>query len=281
MAIATLDQYIAAAKQRIRMVKTTSRTAVATIPFTVFDIAGNPGVGVLPGTNTANGGVVPTDETAGCPAINFSTGVGYLTKVEYGSSVACRLSLFDMIVKMGAISYAGATTTPTADTQPAISQRCPDYPGSGTTFGVGNELWIEVATAFATGNNWQVQVTYKNQAGTAGRTSVISVAAAAAALTLGKMFQMTLQAGDTGIQRIESVIVTNGSTAMTAGTFNVLILRPLWTSGRVKIANDGDIHDMLKTGMPIVYTDSALIMVVEADSTATGVPEMVLEIANG
>lgn len=280
MAIATLDQYIAAAKQRIRFCKTTSRTTVATVPFTVFDIAGIPGVGVLPGTNTVNGGVVPTDATAGCPTINFSTGVGYLSKVEFGSSVACRLSLYDMIVKMGAISYAGATTTPTADTQPVISQRCPDYPGSGTTFGVGLELWIEVATAFVTGNNWQVQVTYKNQAGIGGRTSVISVAQAAAGLTLGKMFQMTLQAGDTGIQRIESVIVTNGATAMTAGTFNVLILRPLWTSGRCAIANDGDIHDMLKTGMPVVYTDSALIMVVEADSTGTGIPEMVIEIAS-
>jgi hypothetical protein len=52
MAITTLDQYIAAVKQRIRIVKTTSRTVVATIPFSLFDIAGNPGVGVLPGTNT-------------------------------------------------------------------------------------------------------------------------------------------------------------------------------------------------------------------------------------
>jgi hypothetical protein len=206
--------------------------------------------------------------------------VGYLSKVEYGCSIACRLSLFDMIVKMGAISYAGGTTTPTVDTQPAITQRCPDYPGSGIVFGARNELWIEVATAFVTGNNWQVQVTYKNQAGTAGRTSVISVAQAAAALTLGKMFQLALQAGDTGIQRIESVIVTNGTTAMTAGTFNVLILRSIYTSARVMTANDGDIHDMLKTGMPIVYNDSALIMTMQADSTASGVPELAFEIAS-
>jgi hypothetical protein len=280
MAITTLDQYIAAVKQRIRIVKTTSRTVVATIPFSLFDIAGNPGVGVLPGTNTVNGGIVPTDQTAGCPTIDFTSGVGYLSKVEYGCSIACRLSLFDMIVKMGAISYAGGTTTPTVDTQPAITQRCPDYPGSGIVFGARNELWIEVATAFVTGNNWQVQVTYKNQAGTAGRTSVISVAQAAAALTLGKMFQLALQAGDTGIQRIESVIVTNGTTAMTAGTFNVLILRSIYTSARVMTANDGDIHDMLKTGMPIVYNDSALIMTMQADSTASGVPELAFEIAS-
>ena len=49
---------------------------------------------------------------------------------------------------------------------------------------------------------------------------------AAAALTLGKMFQLPLQAGDSGVQKIESVVVTNGTTAMTAGNFNVLVLRP-------------------------------------------------------
>jgi hypothetical protein len=278
MAISTLDQYIAAVKQRIRIVKTASRTVVATIPFSLFDIAGNPGSGVLAGTSTTQG-VVPTDATVGCPLIEFSTGIGYLSKIEYGCSVACRLSLFDMLFKAGAYTYAAATVNLTS--QPVISQRCPDYPGSGTVFGARNEIWVEVVTAFVTGTNWQVQVTYTNSNGTGARTTVISVAQAAAALTLGKMFQLSLQSGDTGVQKIESVIITNGSTAMTAGTFNVLILRPLWTSGRCMIANDGDIHDLLKTGMPVVYTDSALVLVSQADSTASGIPEIAFEIASG
>lgn len=167
---------------------------------------------------------------------------------------------------------------PFLPSQPVISQRCPDYPGSGTNFGVGNEIWIEVVTAFVTGTVRQVQVTYTNSSGTAGRTSVISVAQAAAALTLGKMFMLTLQAGDVGVQKIESVIVTVGG--MTAGTFNVLILRPLFTSGRVAIANDGGVYDLLGTGAPIVYTDSALIMVPEADSTSSGIPNISIEIAS-
>jgi hypothetical protein len=279
MAISSLDNYIAASKQRVRILKTASRTVVATIPFSVFDLAGNPGAGVLAGTNTVNGGVVPTDATAGCPMIDFTSGTGYLSKVEYGSSVACRLSLHDMIVKMGTMAYNSGTTTPTADTQPTISQRCPDYPGSGNVFGARNELWVEIVTAMTSATAWQVQVTYRNQAGTSGRTTIISPAQAAAALTVGKMFMLGLQSGDTGVQRIESVIVTTGSA--TAGTFNVLITRPIWTSGRCMTANDGDIHDMLKTGLPVIYADSALIIQVQADSTASGVPEVAFEIANG
>lgn len=281
MAIETLDQYVAAAKQRIKIQKTAPRTAVATIHFGIFDLAGTPSPGVLAGTNTANGGVCPTDETLGFPPVLFSTGVGYLSKIEFGSSVACRFSIFDLLIKMGAISYAAATTTPSAGTQPAISQRCPDYPGSGDTFGAGLELWVEVSTAFVSGTNWNVQVTYKNQAGVSGRTATMPANLNAAALTVGKMFMLTLQSGDTGVQCIESVIVTNAATVMTAGNFNVLILRPLWTNGRVRMTNDGDVHDILKTGMPIVYADSALITTVETDSNSTGYPELVLEIANG
>jgi hypothetical protein len=277
MAIATLDQYIAAVKQRIPLVKTATRTSVALIPFSVFDLAGNPGAGTLAGTSTS-AGVVPTDATAGCPLLNFSSGVCYLSKVEYYSSVLSRLAIYDMLFKAGAYAFTAGTTSLSA--QPAISQRCPDYPGSGTVFGNGNEIWIEVSTAFVTGTAWQVQVTYTNSAGTTGRTSIISAAQAAAALTLGKMFQLALQAGDSGVQKIESVIATNGGTAMTAGNFNVLILRPLWYS-RVRIANDADIHDMLRTGLPIVYQDSAFILVVTADSTSTGLPDVVIEIANG
>lgn len=277
MSIATLDQYIASSKQRVEFVKTASRTVVAAIPFSVFDLAGQPGAGTLAGSNTANGILqTPAVTGGGHPLVNFSTGVGYLSKVEFNNSVLSRLALFDLLWKGGAYAFTAGTTSLSA--QPAISGRCPDT--NGAVFGNGVEIWIEVSTAFVTGTSWQVQVTYTNSAGTTGRTSIISAAQAVAALTLGKMFQMALQAGDSGVQKIESVIVTNGGTAMTAGAFNVLLMRPLWTSGRVPIANGGDIHDMLKTGMPIVYSTSAFFLQVFADSTASGTPEINFEIAS-
>ena len=85
-----------------------------------------------------------------------------------------------------------------------------------------------------------------------------------------------LQAGDTGVQKIESVT----STVSTVGTFNVLVLRRLWT-GRVIVANSGDTHDLFKTGMPQIFATSALMPIVQPDSTATGLFEIVAEIING
>jgi hypothetical protein len=273
MTISTLNELIGSAKQFVSFAKTASRTAVAMGWFSLLDLAGNPGAGVLAGTSTANG-VVPTGATAGFSLLNtFGAGnKGYLAQVDFGSTVACRMKMFDLVFKAGAYGFATATTG--LSSQPSYSARMPGGSFSGT------QIWIEVSTAFATGNSWQVQVTYTNQDGTPGRTTVILPGTAAAGLTLGRMYQLGLQAGDTGVQRIDSVIVTNGGTAMTNGAFNVLVLNPLW-SGRVRLVNDGDTHDFLKTGMVEVFDTSALFVAVAADGSATGIPEIEMVIANG
>ena len=264
MTIATVNDWIASAKQYVSLAKTASRTSIAAAWFSVFDLAGNPGAGTLAGTSTA-AGVVPTDATAGFPTLNAFGGAakGYLAQVDFGSSVACRMKLFDCLFKAGAYAFNAAVTLAA---QPSYSSRVV----GGTDFG-NTQIWIETVTAFT--GNLSVAVTYTNQAGTTGRTT--GVVATGTALTLGRMMQLPLQAGDTGVQKIESVTAT----VATVGTFNVLVLRPLW-SGRARVANDGDVHDLFKTGMPELFTDSALMLAVCADSTATGIPELELVIAN-
>lgn len=264
MAIQTLDQYIAAAKQQINVAKLTARTSIAAAWSSVFDLAGNPAAGVLAGTSTT-AGVVPDATTAGVPVINAFGGgaTGYLSTVDFGSTVACRMLLADLVFKAGAYAFNAAQAL---SAQPSYSARMP----GGTDF-TGTQIWIEAVTAF-TGNP-SVAVTYTNQAGVTGRTT--GTFATGAALTVGRMLQLPLQAGDTGVQKIESVTAT----VATVGTLNVLVLRPLWT-GRVRLVNDGDIHGLDKTGMPQVFATSALVMAINADSTSTGIPELQLEIAN-
>lgn len=263
MAITTLDEYVASSKQSVTLVKTSARTTIAAQWFSLFELAGQPGAGTLAGSSTA-AGVVPTDATAGHPVLNaFGAGAaGYITKVEYGSSVACRIALYDMLWKGGAYAFNAAQAL---SGQPSFASRLPngDYKGL--------EIWVETVTA-ATGNQtWNV--TYTNQDGVAGKTT--GAVGIGAAPTLGRMWQLPLAAGDTGVQAITNVAGGTGS----AGTANILILRPLWT-GRVRIANDGDIHALDKTGMPRIYEDSALFIAVAADSTTSGVPEMLIEVAN-
>lgn len=263
MAISTVDGYVAAAKQLVPWKKTATRTTVANGWFSLFDVAGLPGAGTLAGSSTA-AGVVPTDATAGCPPINaFGGGAkGYLSRVEFGSTVACRLRLYDLLFKAGAYAFNANTAL---SAQPSYSGRLPntDYKGL--------EIWVEQVTA-ATGNQ-AVNVTYTNEGGTGSRTTgAIGIGAAP---TVGRCWQLPLQSGDAGVQKIDNVA---GSVA-TVGTFNVLVLRPLWT-GRVIAANQGDLHDMLRTGLREIFADSALFGLVNADSTSSGIPDIEAEVAN-
>lgn len=264
MAIASLDNYIAAAKQRVTWVKTAQRTTIAAFPFSLHELAGNPGAGTLAGGNTANG-VVPTDADAGYPIISAfgASAVGYITKVEFANTVACWIDLYDRLFLAGAYAFNANVTLAS---MPSYSSRVPNADYGGL------QIWVEQVTG-ATGNQ-AVSVGYTNQSGTTGRsTGAVGIGGAP---TVGRAWQLPLQAGDSGVQAINSV---TGSVA-TVGTFNVMVLRPLW-SGRVQIANGGDVHELLRTGMPRVYENSALYALLAADSTSSGVPELQVEVANG
>lgn len=273
MTIKTLDQYLGAAKQQVLWRKTATRTTVAAAWFSLFDIAGSPGAGTLAIGNTANG-VVPTDATAGYPPIDAfgASAIGSLSKVDFGSSIACRIRLYDRLFAAGAYAFNANTnlaSQPSYASRATLRNWATDADAANYK---GLEIWVEQVTA-ATGNQ-AVNVTYTNEGGTGSRTT--GAVGIGAAPTVGRCWQLPLQAGDAGVQRIDNV---TGSVA-SAGTFNVMVLRPLWT-GRVRIAGDGDVHDFLKTGLQQVFADSALYALVAADSTSSGVPDLQLEVANG
>lgn len=263
MAITSLDGYIAAAKQQIIIVKTTARTTVAARPFSLFDIAGNPGAGTLAVGNTANG-IVPTPAVNGYPSINAFGGgaTGYISRVEFSNTVAGRLVLYDRVFSAGAYAF-NASVVLTA--QPSYLGRLP-----GGSY-VGLEIWVEQVTA-GTGNQ-AVTVVYTDPVNGAGRTT--GAVGIGAAPTVGRMWQLPLQAGDRGVSLIQSV---TGSVA-TVGTFNIHVMRRLW-AGRVIIAAGGDNHDFLKTGLGQIFSTSALFLQVTADSTSSGAPELSIEIAS-
>lgn len=255
--------YLASVKQVVPLKKTATRTTVANGWFSLYELAGLPGAGTLAGTSTT-AGVVPTDATAGHPVINAYAGgaIGALSRVEFGSTVACRIRIVDLLFKCGAYAF-NANTALAA--QPSYAGRLPgsDYKGL--------EIWAETVTA-ATGNQtWNV--TYTDQDGNPDATT--GAVGIGAAPTLGRMWLLPLAAGDSGVQTISNVAGGTG----TAGTANILVVRPLWT-GRVNAANSGDIHDLLRVGLPQVFADSALMIMVCADSTSSGVVDVEAEVAS-
>jgi hypothetical protein len=215
---------------------------------------------VLAVGNTTSG-IVPTDAIAGYPVIAPLTASGYIGKIDYAWTVPGRLHLYDCLFSAGAFAYNAAVTLAS---QPSYSARVPnaDYRGL--------EIWLEAVTAF-TGLQ-SIRIQYLDQDGNAGDTGTVATAIAP---TLGRMFRLPLAAGDTGVRQIN--VVT--STVSTVGTFNVHVMRPLWT-GRVIMANFGDTYSFARTGLKQIYADSALRVVVQPDSTATALPQLYIEVCD-
>lgn len=266
MAISSVNDLLAAPKQRAVLTKTVARAAVAATPFSLMDIAGSPGAGVLAGTNTASG-VKPTDNDAGYPTLlPFPAGTtGAVSRLAFANSVACRLSLYDRLFLAGAYAFNADVTLAN---QPDFSDRL-NAPFKNT------ELWVEWVTA-STGVP-VVTITYTNELGVAGRTT--GAVSLGSAQTVGRCTQLPLQAGDMGISKIERVQCATA----TAGTFNVMVLRSLLADGvRVRSVNDGDTFDFIRTGLVQLLNDStALYLMCTPDGTSTGNPSMTVEIAAG
>lgn len=263
--------YWEAQKQAVMFRKTASRTAIANTWFSVVDLAGSPGAGALAVGNTANG-IVPTDALAGAPPINAfnALGIGRLTRFEFSSTVACRIRVFERLFSAGAYAF-NANTALAA--QPSFASqvnfRNPVTDADANDY-KGLELWAEMVTA-ATGNQ-AVNVNYLDQDGNAGTTGAIGIGAAP---TVGRCWQLPLAGGDNGIQRVDNIA---GSVA-TVGTFNVHVLRPLLT-GRVATAGGGATWDQFLTGGKQLFDTSNLYVLVAPDSTATGIFDLEIEVAN-
>jgi hypothetical protein len=274
MAITTLAQLNAAARQRVRYFKTAGPTLVVGSYHSFFAQATDPPAGTLAIGNTTSG-VVPTDATTGYPVINaFGAGnTGYVAGVEVATGVGSvalhSFAFYDCLFSAGAFSFNANTTL---SGQPSYSARVPSADYSGI------EIWLEQVTA---GTGAQVvTVGYTNQSGTTGRSTG---AVTTATNIVSRMHRLQLQAGDNGVQSIQTVV---GATA-TAGTFNIHVMRPLFrysskATGITTPATNMDVFGPEITALPVIYDTSALRMVQLAGETTARVPlDFWLDIVDG
>jgi hypothetical protein len=266
VSISSWDNFIAAARNRVPYTKTAAATTSAGNWFSMFNLAGAPGAGTLAIGNTANG-VVPTDATAGYPIINsFAVGAtGYFARAMISNTVSSRVRFYDRVFAAGAYAFNASTGLAS---QPSYSGRVPSGPDY-----TGLEMWAEQVTA-ATGVQ-TVQLTYTNQSGTTARST--GGVTQGIQGTVGRMWQLNYQAGDSGVQKIESVV----GTIATAGTFNVMVLRPIFDA-YVSTANEGRFYGPDVTNLIRCFEDMAIFAMVMAPAgTTSGLPSCDLDIISG
>jgi hypothetical protein len=262
MAITTLDGLIAGVRTKVIHMKTGTRTTAANNFMTTAGLAGQP-VGTLNVGNTANG-IVPTDDGTEAPLIPTINNTAYISKIVFGSTVACAMHLYDRLFACGAYAYNADTTLAS---QPSFAGRIPSAES-------GLELWHEAVTGHTT--NTVIEVNYLDQDGYAGDTGAYALGYAP---ILGRMSPIPLAAGDVGIYGAAGITRIR-QTGATAGTFNISVMRPLW-SGRVPVAGFVGIDDFLRTGLPQIYPTSCLWVVLQCDGTAVGLPWMEITVVDG
>lgn len=272
MAITTTDGLVSAiASGQDAVISKASVTGVAGFWYSLFFVGGAPATAAAIGNTTS--GVIPTDATAGAPIINAFTGAntGYLAGFDVSNTVAGAVRLYDRLYHVGPISgLALATTTFTG--QPTLT-RLP----SSNTGGIGLELWLEVTTTFSA-TATTVTVGYTNSSGTSGRTATLDIASLSGQ-PVNRMFPFRLQAGDLGVQRVDNVVV--GGVVSTTGAFNLVLLRTVAEHNVMAVGISEPRQDPFKTGLPPVYADSCLVLMMLCTTSSTGSVIADFDIING
>ena len=192
--------------------------------------AGTPGAWA-PGTpgvaGRATDGTTAAD--AGClPIPNAASGANYVTGMDGVSSAVGQIMLMDFLWV-----NSGITVT-TVGAQTINSVEFPARDVLGTVNGVGCEIAILVTTATTNAGAFaNLTMSYTNSNGVAGRTATLANFPATAGV--GTLVFMQLQAGDVGVQSIQSITL---GTSLVTGAISVLLTRTLCSRADA-IANVG------------------------------------------
>ena len=262
MAISSMDQLVAAmtaaTAQNIPWHKTAAATEGAGTYFDLSQTAGQPGTMATPDA-ASSGGTSYTGSAAGGLPFTAPTGGSstYLAAFTATCSIPANLYLTDRLwACRGLSTTAGATTTVTG------MSNITRY-----SSGIGAEIWYWCITAPSSGGSGTMTVSYTNSAGVSGRTCTITLGAGTPPPTAGQCYVGSLQAGDTGVQSIQSV--TNTSTSFVGGSHGLFVAKRLVTAP-ITITSAGVSIDGLSTGLQQVNTNACLNFIQLCTSTSSG-----------
>jgi hypothetical protein len=212
-------------------------------------------VGAAPGGTARN----PDRTTAGALGQADPTGgrSKYLCGIAGSGVVAGTFILYD---RLGDISGLNGTTI-TAQTCNVNTTRYT------STASVGNRIYIEIYTAVG-GTSRTITCSYTNQDGTSGRTSPAVAIGGTGLSEVARIIQVPFQAGDTGVQSVESV--TLSATTGAAGNFGVTIGRPI-AMFPLNLAGATSVTDLISQipSLPEIQTGACLTMMMQATTTTS------------
>lgn len=267
MAITTLDQLIAGFQAPRAFAKAATATLVAGRPASLWSLAGNPGAG---GFDTTLNGVTLSSSSSlvngQIPHTDPGSGNAYLARLQATATQAGVLMLCDRLWHNG-----GYTITSTS-AQNSTTPTWPARDAAGATSGAGVQLAVEVSAATGAGSP-TLTASYTNQAGTSGH-SATNLDATVASSAIGAFYRLGLQAGDTGVQSLQSLTL---SATWTSGTINMVAYRVL-AQLEIPGAFIPNAIDALTSGMPQLFNGTVPFLVfIPNTTTASNISGLYIE----
>ncbi len=255
MALTTIDQMHAGMQPARECIKAVTGTLVAGRHMSLFYLAGIPAAAAAPAPGI--GGAVLTSYAGQLPFTNPASGETRLIRFAGMSTQAGELWLCDRLWH-----NSGINITLTSEQTFTSSAQIPSRDVNGSNAGEGVQMAVEVSGATGAGTP-TLTGKYTNQSGTAGRTGTNLVATVASSIA-GTFHPLALQAGDTGIQKAESLQL---SATWTSGTihcvlYTILARLPL-------LAGIGNALDSLQTGFRKMWDNTVPFLVFVPNTTTT------------
>lgn len=260
MSIATQAAALAGMRAPVAFCKAVGGTAVAGAPISFYPIGGNPLAGLYPNTGLT-GGAYSSSSSVPQGFLYHTDPAGsqdcYLGSLIGSASQPCSILLCD---RLWDCEPATASTSAQSITSPSL----PSRDALGGTAGVGVQIGIEVVAATSS-TAAVVSMAYTNSAGTASRSAAFVDLPTAAATAIGRFFRIGLQAGDLGVQSVQSVTFT---TDWTSGTIALVAYRVL-AKLDLQVANTPNMIDVVSGGFPQIYNGSCLFFIMIPSTTTS------------
>ena len=264
MAISTLDGALGGMQCPQFSCKVATPTLVAGRPASLWYLAGQPGAGLTP-ANTANGVVLSSTSAlvnGQIPHYDPGAGNSYLARLSASASgQGGVLLLCDRLMHIGGNSGGSAISVTTTTAQTINSTTLPARDRAGSTNGDAVLAALEIITATGAGTATP-SIGYTNQGGTASHTgNALDTYVASSAI--GAFYRFQLQAGDTGVQSIQSLTL---GVSMTSGTIALVLYRVL-ASLELIAAGIPNAIDALTSGFPRLFNGTVPFFVFIPNTT--------------
>lgn len=257
MAITTQAGALAGMQVPVAIAKGTTGTTLAGFPNSYYPVSGSPLVGLYPNTGLT-GGLYSSSVAVPQGFLDRKdppSGNAYLGRLVAAMTQPCVLLLCDRIwdCQPAVNSTLGQTIT---------SPSLPARDALGQTNGLGVMMGIEIVAA-ASATAAVISLTYTNSAGSGSKTGTFIDLPTAVAPPIGRFFRIGYQAGDLGVQSVQTVTF---STAWTSGTIALVAYRVI-AKLDLQLASVPNMLDVISGGFPQIYNGSCLFFIMIPSTT--------------